>query len=62
MTLRLLRFFLEADGLPIRVEFDYAVTLRVAYLISENASATLNGQRISVKVEFSVENVVTQNE
>src|SRR5206468_9060327 len=61
-ALRLLRFFLEADRFAVGVELNHTVTLRVANLIGENASATLDGERVPIEIEFSIENVVAQNE
>src|SRR4030095_1623857 len=62
MTLRLLRFFLQTNCLALSVELHHAVALRVADLISKNASSVLDGQSVPVKIEFPVENVVAQNE
>src|SRR6266571_2724760 len=61
VTLGLFRFFLETDCLAVGVEFDHAVTLWVADLISENAGPSLDGESIPIKIEFPVENVVAQN-
>ncbi len=59
---RLLRFFFETDGFAFGVEFDNAVTFRVAHLIAENARTALDGERIAVEIEFPVKNVVAKNE
>ena len=58
VTLGLFRFFLETDCLAVGVEFDHAVTLWVADLISKNAGPLFNGESIPIKIEFPVENVV----
>jgi hypothetical protein len=55
---RLSRLFFEADRSAVSVELDHAVPLRVPNLIAENARATLDGERLAIEVEFSVENVV----
>src|SRR5262249_55500742 len=62
MALRLLRFFFETDGFTIGVEFDNAITFRVANLIAKNARATLDGQRVPVEIEFPVKNVIAKNQ
>src|SRR5438105_13026737 len=62
MTLRLFRFFLQTDSLARGIEFDHAVTLRVAHLISENARAALEVERVTIKIKFPVENIVAKNE
>src|SRR4029453_6568709 len=62
VTLRLLRFFLKTNCLSFGVELDHAITLRIADLISKNASAALDGQSVPVKIKVPVENVVAQNE
>src|SRR5260370_11832364 len=61
VTLGLFRFFLETDCLAVGVEFDHAVTLRVADLISENAGSSFDGESVPIKIEFSVENIVAEN-
>src|SRR5437660_11288729 len=62
MTLRLFRFFLQTDSLARGIEFDHAVTLRVAHLVSENACAALEVERVTIKIKFPVENIVAENE
>ena len=62
MALRLFWFFLEANGFAFGVELDDAIALGVANLIAKNACPTLDGERITVEVEFAVENVVAKNE
>src|SRR4051812_19819255 len=62
ITLRLLRFFFQAYRPPVGSEFDDPVTLRIAHLITENACAGLEGQRLAIEIEISVENVVAENE
>ena len=59
---RFFRFFFEADRFALSIELNYAITFRVAYLVAKNACATLDRERMSIEIEFSVENVVTQNE
>src|SRR5262245_37412596 len=62
MRLWLFRLFFETDCPAVRAELDYAVTLRVAHLIGENAGATFDGQCIAKKIEFSIENIVAQDQ
>src|SRR5437762_6720940 len=62
MALRLLRFFFEADCFAIGVEFDNAITFRVAHLIAKNARAAFDGERVPVEIEFSIKNVIAKNE
>ena len=62
MALGILRFLLEADGAAVRTELDHAVTLGIAHLITENAGAALEGERLAIEIEFPVENVVAQDE
>src|SRR2546430_4399493 len=62
MTFWLVRFFLETDRLALGVEFDHAIALRVAHLIAENACAALDGESVPVEIEFSVKNVIAQDE
>src|SRR5947207_11590802 len=61
VTFWLLRFFLETDRLALGIEFNHAVALRVAHLISENARAALDGESIPVEIEFPVKNVIAQD-
>ena len=58
MALGLFGFLLEADRFSFGIEFDHAIPLRVANLIAKNVRATLDGERVTIEVEFSVENVV----
>src|SRR5690349_4931582 len=62
MALRLFWFFLEANGFAFGVELDYAVALRVANLITKNKCPTLDSERVTVEVEFAVENIVAKNQ
>src|SRR5207302_245867 len=62
MGLRLFRFFFEADDATVAIELDYAVALRVAHLIPENARALFDGERFAKEIEFSVKDVVAQNQ
>src|SRR5438477_6600844 len=62
MAFRTFRFFLQADGAPVRAEFDHAVALRIAYLISENACAAFERERFAIEVQLPVKNVVAQDE
>src|SRR4030095_4838792 len=61
-ALWLLWFFLEANRFPFGIELDYAVSLRVANWVAENARATLDCQRLAVKIEFAVENIVSEDQ
>src|SRR6266513_5746895 len=61
VTSWLLRFFLETDRLALGIEFNHAVALRVAHLISENARAALDGESVPVEIEFPVKNVIAQD-
>ncbi len=61
MAPRLLRFLLKADGAPVRTEFDHAVTLGIAHLITENAGAAGERESVAKEIEFPVENVVAEN-
>src|SRR5438552_8114009 len=55
---RMLRFFFEADRLAGIVEFHDTITLWIAHLITENAGAALERQRLAVEIEFPVKAVV----
>src|SRR6478672_599304 len=58
----MLRFFLEADGLAVAIEFNYAITLRIAHLIAENAGTLFQRQRFTIEIKFPVKKVVAQNQ
>ena len=58
MALGLSRFFFQANRFAFGIELDHAIPFRVANLIAENVRTTLEGERIAIEVEFSVENVV----
>ena len=58
MAFGLFGFLLKADRFSFCIEFDDAIPLRVANLIAKNVRATLDGERLTIEVEFSVENVV----
>ena len=47
---------------PSGTKFDHSVALGIADLVAENARAPLEGERSAIEVEFSVENVVAQDE
>src|SRR4029453_17717495 len=52
----------EADGSAVTIELDHAIPLGIANLIAKNVRATLDGERVTIEVEFSIENVVAQNQ
>src|SRR4051794_20081436 len=56
------RLFLKAQRLAVGVEFHHAVALWISNLISENAGAPFNRERIPKEIEFSVENVVSKDQ
>src|SRR5256885_10694585 len=58
---RLFWFLFQTDRATVRPEFDDAIALWIAHLISEDASAVLPRERFAKEVEFAVENVVTQD-
>ena len=58
MALGLFGFFFEADRFSFRIELDNAIPLGVANLIAKNIRSMLDGERVTIEVEFSVENVV----
>ncbi len=62
MTFRFGRFFFQTDGLALGIELNHAVTLRVAHLVTKNARARFNRERLTIKVQLPVENVVPKNE
>src|ERR1051326_834671 len=62
MRFRLLRFFFQANRATVRAEFDDAVALRVPHLVSEYAGSVLHRERFAKEVEFTVKDVVTENE
>ena len=62
MALRFLGFFFEANGFAVRIELDHAIALGVANLIAKNAGTPLESERIAVKIEFPIENVIAENE
>ena len=62
MTFRVLRFFLETDCFAHGVEFHHAVTLRVAHLISKNASSALDGESLPVEIESPIKDVIAQDQ
>ncbi len=58
----MLRLFLETYGAPVGAELDHAIALGIAHLVSENAGAVVDGERLAVEIEFSVEDVVAQDQ
>src|ERR1700730_11042003 len=62
MTLRPFWFFFEANGATVPVELDHAIPLRVPHLIAENACAFLDCERFAKEIEFSVKDVVAQDQ
>ena len=58
----MLRLFLETDCAPVRTELHHAVALGIAHLITENAGAVFDRERLAIEIEFPVENVVAQDE
>ena len=62
----MLRFFFNAEAVSFLIEFSHAVSLRVAYLITENACLTLGLHKINCIPENSsksgsMEDIVTQH-
>src|ERR1700732_1496975 len=62
MRLRFFRLFLKANRPTVRTELDYAIAFRVAYLIRENTRAVPGAERIAKEIEFSVKDIVAQNQ
>src|SRR5204863_3258124 len=61
-ALGILRLLLEAERSAIGTELDDTVTLWIAHLITENAGAALERERFPIEIEFSVENIVAQDQ
>src|ERR1700737_863367 len=62
MGFRALRFFFEADRTAVAIELDHTITLWIAHLISENACAAFDREGVAEEIEFSVKDVVAQNQ
>src|SRR4051794_30435972 len=62
ITFRLLRLFFQTDRAAVGSEFDDTVPFGIPDLVSKDAGALLEGQRFAIEIQFSVKNIVTENE
>src|SRR6266581_799264 len=62
MAFWVFRFFFEADRTAVRSKFHDPVTLRIAHLITEDTGTFWNRQRVPVEIEFTVEDIVSENQ
>src|SRR5207244_3216421 len=56
------RLCFQAERASVGSEFDHPVSLRIAHLITENATPVLDRERLPIEIEFPVKDVVAENE